>query len=76
MQMERKGETMMQKHPLYERFLQENKTFDEKTIRDFAASIDRDPGIVLGRLMKDKVVDYTDMELSNRLRKKYTVVIK
>ena len=60
----------------YERFLQENKTFDEKTIRDFAASIDRDPGIVLGRLMKDKVVDYTDMELSNRLRKKYTVVIK
>lgn len=50
--------------------------FDEKTIREFAASIDRDPGIVLGRLMKDKVVDDTDMELSNRLRKKYTVVIK
>ena len=60
----------------YERFLRENKTFDEKTIREFAASIDRDPGIVLGRLMKDKVVDDTDMELPNRLRKKYTVVIK
>ena len=60
----------------YERFLQENKTFDEKTIRECAASIDRDPGIVLGRLMKDKVVDDTDMELPNRLRKKYTVVIK
>ncbi len=57
----------------YEEFIEKHRFFDEKTIISFAGSIDRDPGIVLGRLMKDKIVDYTETRLSNRLRQKYTV---
>lgn len=59
----------------YEEFLGRNQYFDEDNIIRFAESIDQDPGIVLGRLMKDGKVDYKETYLSNRLRYKYKVVI-
>ncbi len=59
----------------YENFVRQHHHFDEVTIRVFADSIDRDPGIVLGRLMKDKIVPHTEIKLSERLRYRYNVVI-
>lgn len=58
----------------YKEFLSD-KVFSEDSIRDFADSIDRDPGIVLGRLQKDGLVRYDDGELTG-LRHKYKVTIK
>lgn len=58
----------------YQRFLA-NGRFDVQSIRKFADLIDRDPGIVLGRLLNDEKVDYSDWELTNALRRKYKVVI-
>lgn len=59
----------------YESFVQEHHRFDETTIREFADSIDRDPGIVLGRLMMDNKVLHTEVNLAKRLRHTYHVVI-
>ncbi len=59
----------------YEAFITEHHHFDEATIRIFADSIDRDPGIVLGRLLADKKVLHTDINLAKRLRHTYNVVI-
>ena len=56
----------------YDRFTQEHRVFDEKTIRGFAESINQDPGIILGRLQMDKKVSYRDTYLSDRLRHKYS----
>ena len=58
----------------YEAFTSEHLTFDERSIRRFAESIDRDPGIVLGRLLKEKKVAYTDTTLQYKLRSRYRVV--
>jgi hypothetical protein len=55
----------------YKKFVEENR-FDAHAIRIFAKKIDRDPGIVLGRLLNDKKVDYDDWTL-NGLRHKYRV---
>ena len=55
----------------YQEFVRENK-FDIYSIRRFARKINRDPGIVLGRLQKDKKVEYDDWSL-NPLRHKYRV---
>lgn len=60
----------------YEEFIQQHRYFDESTICQFAKEIDRDPGIVLGRLLRDKLVSETDMQLKNKLRHSYNVVIK
>ena len=49
-----------------------NARFDIQSIREFADRIDRDPGIVLGRLQNDKKVDYDDWTLKP-LRHKYKV---
>lgn len=57
----------------YQKFIQGN-TFTLTKIKEFAASIERDPGIVLGRLQKDKLVRYDDRTL-NLLRHKYKVKI-
>lgn len=46
--------------------------FNAMTIRKFAESINRDPGIVLGRLQNDKKVQYDDWSL-NSLKHKYKV---
>ena len=42
---------------------------------DFSNEIDRDPGIVLGRLQKDKIIGYDDWQY-NSLRKKYIITIE
>ena len=59
----------------YEAFIQQHDYFDEPIICQFAGEIDRDPGIVLGRLLRDKLVPETDMRLKNRLRHSYSVVM-
>ena len=59
----------------YEELIHKHHQFDEKVIRDFAESIDQDPGIILGRLQKDGKVSYRDTYLSHRLRHKYKVVM-
>ena len=59
----------------YNRFISQNRLFDEETIRKFAKEIDQDEGIVYGRLQKDGWIPYTDTYLSKKLRHKYNVVI-
>ena len=60
----------------YEKFVSRNRFFDESAIVEFADSIDRDPGIVLGRLMMDGRVSHKDTVMSSRLRHTYSVVIR
>ena len=55
----------------YMQFVAENR-FDAEAIRMFAEKINRDPGIVLGRLLNDGKVDYNDWTLKN-LRHKYII---
>ncbi len=55
----------------YQEFI-ECAQFDLKSIRQFANTIDRDPGIVLGRLQNDKKVDFNDWTMKP-LRHKYKV---
>lgn len=50
------------------------KKFDKASIISFAKSINRDPGIILGRLRNDGLVDYNNYEL-NCLRHKYKITI-
>ena len=57
----------------YQLFVEEGR-FDIQAIKEFAASNDRDPGIVLGRLLNDEKVNYEDWMLAG-LRHKYKVVI-
>ncbi len=57
----------------YKIFL-EKEQFSEEAIKKFAHSIQRDPGIVLGRLQNDQKVDFTDVNLSKALRHKYKVI--
>ena len=59
----------------YEEFIHQHEYFDELDICEFARDINRDPGIVRGRLLRDKLVSETDMRLKNRLRHSYNVVI-
>ncbi|MBD5493257.1 MAG: ImmA/IrrE family metallo-endopeptidase, partial [Lachnospiraceae bacterium] len=56
---------------LYQNFIR-SKEFDLQSIKDFATQIDRDPGIVLGRLQNDGKVRFDDWTLSS-LRHKYRV---
>lgn len=56
---------------LYQKFIQ-SKEFDLQSINKFANQIDRDPGIVLGRLQNDGKVRFDDWTLSS-LRQKYRV---
>lgn len=49
-----------------------NAGFSEDAIRSFAKHINRDPGIVVGRLMNDGYVPHSNMKL-NGLRKQYRV---
>ena len=52
------------------------RSFDEASIRKFADSIDRDPGIVLGRLIKDNKIPESDIYLSKKLRQPYSAVLE
>lgn len=65
------AENMLIPHQKYEQFLKKGN-FDISSIRAFSEEIDRDPGIVLGRLLNDKKVQYNDNSLSS-LRHKYKV---
>lgn len=55
----------------YQRFIEEGR-FDIQSIRYFANMINRDPGIVLGRLQNDKKVDFNDRTMKP-LRHRYKV---
>lgn len=55
----------------YQEFIECAK-FDLQSIRYFANTINRDPGIVLGRLQNDKKVDFNDWTMKP-LRHKYKV---
>ena len=57
----------------YGKFVAE-KRFTINDIRRFAKEINRDPGIVLGRLQNDKLVRRDDGTM-NSLRHKYTVKV-
>ena len=48
---------------------------DENNIRNFADSIDRDPGIVLGRLLIERKVNYTDVNLCKKFRRIFDVTL-
>lgn len=55
----------------YNEFLSEG-VFTERTINEFAESIDIDPCIVLGRLQKEKRVPYNRL---NSLKKQYEIIV-
>lgn len=55
----------------YKDFISKNK-FDLQAIKKFASEIERDPGIVLGRLQNDKIVEFDDWTMKS-LRHKYRV---
>ena len=55
----------------YQEFISKRR-FDIQSIRNFANQINRDPGIVLGRLQNDRKVGFDDWTL-NPLRHKYKV---
>ena len=57
----------------YHDFILTNNTFDEECIKEFADDIDRDPGIVLGRLLIEKRVSYSNADLCRRLRRSFEV---
>lgn len=56
----------------YEKFVTNNR-FTSRDILYFAKQINRDPGIVVGRLFKEERKDYRDKELCS-LRSKYKIV--
>ena len=70
---DRYAEDMLIPPKKYQRFITENK-FDIQSIKEFATQINRDPGIVLGRLQNDRKVGFDDWNL-NPLRHKYKVKI-
>lgn len=53
----------------YDEFIS-HQIFSLQSIKDFSKSIQRDPGIVLGRLQKDGIVGYNDAKM-NALKKQY-----
>lgn len=55
----------------YQKFIERGQ-FDLQSIRYFANTINRDPGIVLGRLQNDKKIDFNDWTMKP-LRHKYKV---
>ena len=69
------AQTVLIPQEQYEAFKRQHKRFTESVIRDFAREIGRDPGIVLGRLLRDQLVPETDMQLKNKLRHSYSVVV-
>lgn len=52
----------------------EKGVFNIRTIQTFADKIERDPGIVVGRLQNDKLVDYSDSKLQS-MKHRYKVKI-
>ena len=59
----------------FQKFVDETYLFNEAVIRQFASEIQRDPGIVLGRLQREGYVAHSASALNNRLKHKYHVVM-
>ena len=57
----------------YQKF-KKNEDFSSKAIKEFAEAIDRDPGIVAGRLIHDGLVDEENKSIK-MLRKKYGLYV-
>lgn len=57
----------------YDTFIKCNTSFNETCIKAFADSINRDPGIVLGRLQNDGKLSFAETTLSDKLRHKYKI---
>ena len=55
----------------YDQFLSKG-IFTVRSVLDFSSKINRDPGIILGRLQKEKVIGYDDWRFKT-LRKKYVI---
>lgn len=55
----------------YDRFIKTGN-YSRKSIIDFARKIERDPGIVVGRLAKDEKISYTDASVHS-LRRKFII---
>ena len=70
---DRYAEDCLIPHDLYVRFV-ENGNFSEAAVLSFARSINRDPGIVVGRLQNDEYVEYTNKRL-NVYKRKYEVYV-
>ena len=58
---------------LYSEFT-DRRVFTKESVLSFSESIERDPGIVVGRLQKDGYIEYKDKQL-NALRHQYKVLI-
>lgn len=50
-----------------------NSEFTIENVKEFAKSISRDPGIVVGRLQKDNYISFSDYKM-NQLKHKYVIV--
>lgn len=59
----------------YQKFVEGRSRYTVSSIRAFASQISRDPGIVLGRLLKDGRILYTDQHAYDSLRHQYNVVL-
>ncbi|MCR4792696.1 MAG: HigA family addiction module antidote protein [Lachnospiraceae bacterium] len=55
----------------YKEFMKKGD-YSESSVKEFAESIDRDPGIVIGRLIHDKLAS-AETDSLDRLRKKYRI---
>lgn len=67
------AQSMLIPEEQYQDFILMNPKYDENCIREFAAEIDRDPGIVLGRLLIENRVSYNSTSLCKRLRHTFEV---
>ena len=58
----------------YNEFIRKN-SFSNNSIIEFAKKINRDPGIIVGRLQKENKVSYHNLE-ANRLKTRYSIVLE
>lgn len=70
---DRYAENMLIPPEMYQEFVNKN-SFDIYSIKEFAEKINRDPGIVLGRLQNDKKIGFDDWTMKP-LKQKYKVII-
>ena len=57
---------------LYQEFIVKRR-FTQNSVRSFAKEINRDPGIIVGRLLHDEIIERNNCEL-NSMRRKYKVI--
>ena len=70
------AENMLIPPDAYQKFLNEHgHAITVQSIAHFANQINRDPGIVLGRLLNDSLIDYRDGRFKT-LQKKYKICTK